>query len=193
MRPAAIGALIIAAVCTLSLPARATVVKAESLEELARNSQIILRGTVTGSQTQWSDGKRAIHTFTEIAVAETLKGGHLGGAVLVRQLGGNVGEIESHVEGVAKFTPGEEVVLFLDRPMDDPTALVLHTMNASKVSFEARLGQTRAVRRFDGLALYLNRPAGGSPITELDKPEDFGTPDVFLRRVKQALKLKGTR
>ncbi len=65
-------------------------------------------------ESRWSGDGRRILTDVEIQVTETLKG-QAGGTVLVTQPGGRVGDIGQRVSGLAAFTPGEEVVLFLER------------------------------------------------------------------------------
>ncbi|WP_257456144.1 hypothetical protein [Archangium lipolyticum] len=101
-------------VLLLSLSAGATTMLRADLPELARSADTIVHGTVRRMESRWSGDGRRIVTDVEIQVTETLKG-QAGGTVLVTQPGGRVGDIGQRVSGLASFTPGEEVVLFLER------------------------------------------------------------------------------
>lgn len=104
-------------VLLLSLAAGATTLLRADLPELAQTSDAIVHGTVRRVESRWSGDGRRIVTDVEIQVTEALKGqaGQAGGTVLVTQPGGRVGDIGQRVSGLAAFTPGEEVVVFLER------------------------------------------------------------------------------
>jgi hypothetical protein len=111
--PTALRALL-PAVLLLSLSASATTMLRADLPELTRSADTIVHGTVRRMESRWSGDGRRILTDVEIQVTETLKG-QAGGTVLVTQPGGRVGDIGQQVSGLASFTPGEEVVVFLER------------------------------------------------------------------------------
>ncbi|MBM7115009.1 hypothetical protein [Archangium primigenium] len=95
-------------------PAGATTLLRAELPELAQSSDAIVHGTVRRVESRWSGDGRRIVTDVEIQVTESLKG-QPGATVLVTQPGGRVGDIGQRVSGLATFTPGEEVVVFLAR------------------------------------------------------------------------------
>jgi hypothetical protein len=101
-------------VLLLSLSASATTMLRADLPELAQTSDAIVHGTVRRVESRWSGDGRRIVTDVEIQVTEALKG-QAGSTVLVTQPGGQVGDIGQRVSGLAAFTPGEEVVVFLER------------------------------------------------------------------------------
>lgn len=101
-------------VLLLSLAASATTMLRADLPELAQTSDTIVHGTVRRVESRWSGDGRRILTDVEIQVTEALKG-QAGSTVLVTQPGGRVGDIGQKVSGLASFTPGEEVVVFLER------------------------------------------------------------------------------
>ena len=101
-------------VLLLSLAASATTMLRADLPELAQTSDTIVHGTVRRVESRWSGDGRRIVTDVEIQVTEALKG-QAGSTVLVTQPGGRVGDIGQRVSGLASFTPGEEVVVFLER------------------------------------------------------------------------------
>jgi hypothetical protein len=109
----------IAAVCTLAValgaalvcPAKATSLVRMSLPELAHAARAIVRARCLGSEARWEGGE--IWTFTRFEPLETFAGA-VPRPFVVRLIGGRVGDIASRVEGVPRFLPGEEAILFLE-------------------------------------------------------------------------------
>ncbi|WP_434381223.1 hypothetical protein [Melittangium boletus] len=106
--------VLLLAVLLPCVPAGATTLLRAELPELAQSSDAIVHGTVRRVESRWSGDGRRIITDVEIQVTESLKG-QPGATVLVTQPGGRVGDIGQRVSGLATFTPGEEVVVFLAR------------------------------------------------------------------------------
>ena len=91
-----------------------------SVAELTGFSDVVLTGDVV-SVVAGTDGSDAIYTYVTIAVDEVLKGPVVTppSQVVVKQLGGTLGTLTQVVWGQALFTPGQEVVAFLEvRPRD---------------------------------------------------------------------------
>ena len=105
--------LALASALAVASPALAAQVLATSVEELARNSEVVVRGRVLSTSARWSEGR--IYTYAEIQVATSIRGAAPARLTAVTP-GGVVGEVGQRVDGAALFTPGEEVVLFLGRP-----------------------------------------------------------------------------
>ncbi len=113
--PSGVWVVALLAVTALSETAQASTILKQAVEELARKSAVIARGRVVRAQSRWSgDGMRII-TDVELAVSETLKGSP-GARVRVTQPGGRVGDIAQTVSGLAAFSEGEEVLVFLGDP-----------------------------------------------------------------------------
>jgi len=167
----------------------ATVVIAMSMEEMTARSPLVVRGTVHRVDTQWAEGRTKIWTYSEVVVHETLKGtGRT--SVLVKQPGGVMGTIAERVSGAAVFTPGEDVVLFLEPAVDEPNAFVPFAMSAAKVSLVNKGGKRLAVRDLSGVPLV--SPGKRGVIWPVDELETLGFEDVFLARIRAAAK-GGTR
>lgn len=99
-------------VCCCSL--RATTIEKMSLARMVDVAPIIIHARCISNSTAWDAGD--IWTFTTFSVLETWKaasGASIPAQVTVRLLGGTVGQLTSHVSGVPRFQPGQEVVLFL--------------------------------------------------------------------------------
>jgi len=94
----------------------ATSVIPMSVEQLTVSSSEVVRARALSSQSSW-DGEHAhIYTFTRFQSLETLKGS-ASSEIVVRQMGGRVGNIEQRVSGVRRWNAGDESVLFL-RPSE---------------------------------------------------------------------------
>ncbi len=98
----------------IGLPVGATTLLRTDVAELSSASDTIVQGTVRRVQSRGSGDGRRIVTDVEIEVTDTLKG-QPGGTVLVTQPGGKVGDIGQVVHGLATFSPGEEVIVFLEK------------------------------------------------------------------------------
>jgi hypothetical protein len=105
---------LLAALLLLGLPAAATTMLRMDLPVMAQGSDTVVHGTVRRVESRWSGDRRRILTDVEIEVTEALKG-QPGSTVLLTQPGGKMGDIGQVVHGTASFTPGEEVVVFLER------------------------------------------------------------------------------
>ena len=116
MRPLPFRCSALAALALAVLPAgaRATSAIALDLPSLAGGSDAGVHGRVTRVQSRWTRDGHLIVTDVEIAVVETLKG-PAAQTVVVVQPGGQVGDIGQVVSGLASFSEGEEVVVFLER------------------------------------------------------------------------------
>ncbi len=165
--------------------ALATVVLSMSMEEMTARVPLVVHGTVHRVDVQWDDGRAKIWTHTEVVVRETLKGSPRT-TVLVKQPGGVVGAVGQQVSGAAQFTPGEEVVLFLEPAVDEPNAFVPMAMSASKVTLGLVRGVKVARRDLSGLAFARQGQRG--VVQPVDETETLGTAEGFLARVRLAVK-----
>jgi hypothetical protein len=90
----------------------ATTLKRMSITDLSRAAHTVVRARCVANTTQWNSGE--IWTYTTFDVEETWKGS-ASAEITVRLLGGTAGNLTSTVSGVPRFSPGEELVLFLER------------------------------------------------------------------------------
>src|SRR5689334_15048910 len=95
-----------------ALPALATVAVLTSDADLTRSSRVILEGEVLSAMSQWEGD--VIYTYVEVSVGRVLKGRLRGATVVVKQMGGTVGEVSWILHGTPVFKKGERVLLFLD-------------------------------------------------------------------------------
>ncbi|MCA3013178.1 MAG: hypothetical protein INH41_12355 [Myxococcaceae bacterium] len=110
--------LILGGAITLALPALSTTLIALDVPALTRAADVVVRGTVVRVEPRWTKDRARIVTDTEILVAQTYKGNVAGQTVVAMQPGGVVGDLGQKVHGVATFSLGDEVLVFLERRGD---------------------------------------------------------------------------
>lgn len=177
------GALALGTLAALAGTARGATVLRLTFEELTTRADAVVHGRVVGSTPRLDAGKGRISTFTEVEVTEAVKGAP-GKKVMVRQPGGEVGGIGQSVAGAARFAPGEEVVLFLQRAPDDASVFHVLSMSAGKVRLEQKRDARRAVRDLDGIHFPDQPQATGG--VKVVSSEDLGDAGQFLARLRAA-------
>jgi hypothetical protein len=100
------------ALALLAQSAAATIVLRVTVEDLAEKATLIVSGEVTEASARWTDDRATINTYVQIRVDKVVKG-QADGTVEVTCPGGAVGDKRVAVEGVPKFTVGEQVFVFL--------------------------------------------------------------------------------
>ncbi len=103
--------LALCSVAMISAPAAATTLAQMSLGQLTQAAKVVVRARFLSGSSNWRRGE--IWTISRFQVLETFKG-KIPAEITVRMIGGRVGKVESIVDGVPHFRPGEQVVLFLD-------------------------------------------------------------------------------
>ncbi len=95
-------------------PAEASISVLLSLDELVAASTFVVVGTPGERRSQWEEtpsGKRIV-TYTTLKVDRSITGS-AGSEIVVRTLGGTVGDIGQAVSGEAQLARGSKAVLFL--------------------------------------------------------------------------------
>jgi hypothetical protein len=96
------------------ITAYATSVVVPSDDELVVGARAIVRGTVTAVNSRYDEQHKAIFTYVTLQVRDVLKGDLQPGEVTLKEPGGVVGDQGSMIFGTPSFTPGENVLLYLD-------------------------------------------------------------------------------
>ena len=108
------GTLVFAAGLLAAAPeAQATSLKKMTTVEMVDAADLIVRGTVAETWTEVGENGR-IWTRAQVDVQKTYKGEQGLETIVVDQLGGQYAGVTMHVEGAARFSHGEEIVIFLD-------------------------------------------------------------------------------
>lgn len=153
------------AALAIASPALGAQAVATSVEDLARNSDVVVRGRVLSTVARWSEGR--IYTFAEVQVAASLRGAAPSRLTAVTP-GGVVGDVGQRVDGAAVFTPGEEVVLFLDR--SEHGAWQVSDLSQGKFAVEGKLARPDT-SRLDLVGTKVRageRRAEAMPLSELE-------------------------
>ncbi len=88
-------------------------------EQLIGFSNVILTGRVVDITSGWDTSVNSIYTYVHVDVDDVLKGAMSSQRVIVKQLGGVVGDVGLAVSDQPAFVIGEDVLLFLEiRPRD---------------------------------------------------------------------------
>jgi hypothetical protein len=122
-----------------------TAVMRLTLEDLSREADTIVLGTVTGRVSAWNDRRTAIQTDVTVTIEETIKGSP-GAEITFRVAGGIVGDIGMRTSTAPVLHDGDQVVLFLNTG-GVPTSVVGHHQGALTVQdgTVAKDGQRLAV------------------------------------------------
>lgn len=152
----------------LGLSAGATTMLRTDVAELTYAADAVVQGTVRRVESRWSGDHRRIITDVEIQVTEALKG-EPGSTVIVTQPGGHVDGIGQVVHGLASFTPGEEVVVFLERRGKDAFQVSAMSQGKFRVQRSADGKTVLAVPESTGDSLLLD------PVTHQPTPSAMKT------------------
>ncbi len=85
------------------------------VKSMSENADLILTGKVLEQTSSWNSDNTRIYTEATIRVEEYLKGTNNGGSVVVRYLGGEVGDVGELYSHMPRFENEEEILVFLKR------------------------------------------------------------------------------
>jgi hypothetical protein len=158
----------------------ATTMLEQDVTALAKSAAVVVRARVLASEARWTADRARIVTDTELEVLEAWKGAPAA-RIVVMQPGGIVGELGQKVDGVARFEPGEEVVVFLE-PRGDRFSVAGMTQGAFHLARSSD-GKTVFARQALDEALLLD-PVTRQPVAG---PSTVLTVEQLKARVAQAL------
>jgi hypothetical protein len=104
---------------------QATTVVMLNDEDLAVSSRAIVRGKVAAIESRFDDSHKRIYTYVTIDIKSLLKGNLNNRQIVIRQLGGRVGDYIQLIYGAPEFKVGEKVFLFLNTA-DDGALRIAH-------------------------------------------------------------------
>jgi hypothetical protein len=138
-------------------PAEASVARAISMNELIQRSRSVVLGVPLAAQSEWTEigGSRRIVTLTRVRVDEHIARSKPDAEILVRTLGGRVGNLGQLVHGEAELHHNEACMLFLHD--DEPGLASVTAMAQGHYPLVADTGG-RWLKKSPGLAKLVMAP-----------------------------------
>mgnify|MGYP005841120653 CR=1 FL=1 len=131
--------LVILGVLFVTQTATGLTIKEASLEELTSESVLVVRGTIVEQFSQWDADHRNIYTYNTMEIQQVLRGNISSETVMVRELGGTVGEVTAEVNGLRYLNTGDDVILFL-RETDENNVYKIHSFTLGKFNIVSEGG-----------------------------------------------------
>jgi Matrixin len=172
--------------CLFSLPVKATTAVMLTDAELIMNSRLIVSGRVASVTSAWDDAGAIVWTYVEILTDRVLKGEMTEGTIVLKQLGGTVGETGMRVSGQPGFRAGERVLLYLNSGADGS----LHSAHGFMGKF--------SIREDTSGTAFVERAIGANEIEFLG-PANVGEVtnqaplDVYVEKIRHTLRREAAR
>jgi hypothetical protein len=123
----------------LALPLAASQFMEMTFDQVARESQLIARGTVVDTFSAWDDAHEVIYTYATLRVHRYFGESAGPDTVTIREVGGTVDGYTQEAIGFPAIRRGENVVFMLSR-WDDSTDYRIHAFNQGKYLVRNRGG-----------------------------------------------------
>jgi len=123
----------------LALPLSASQFIRAPFDQVARESALIVRGSVEQTWTAWDDAHEVIFTYANVRVSRYFGEATGPDLVVVREVGGTVGDYTQEAIGFPAIRNGEQVVLFLSK-WEDGADYRIHAFNQGKYLVRDRDG-----------------------------------------------------
>ncbi len=143
-------ALLFLAACG-GIPLPATTLARLDLQQLARAADAVARVRCTDSASYLERG--SVWTHTQFTVIETLKGAPPA-QLTVRLPGGRSGHILVSIEGVPRFRPGEEGVLFLEKLATEDYSVTAWALGAFRIRRNEQTGVETVTQDSSAVAVF---------------------------------------
>jgi len=178
--------LVTACVLGFASASWSAVVERLSVEDLARGADAIVVARVVATSAAWNEGRTKIYTFTTLEVSDALKGGPAG-RVVVKELGGAVGDIAMEASGAPRFSAGEEVLVFLRRDSEGAYRTRGLAQGKMRLLREPETGRTYAQADVSGLVW--TETAGGRELRPANQPSpQTNAKRLYLDELKERIR-----
>ena len=172
----------------LSSSGSASILRMLSNKELINSSDSIVVGDVVDEYSAWDPSGRFIVTYTKIQVVDDVMGTEGGSReIIIRHLGGRVGNREMEVHGGAKFMIGEKTLLFLKKQSSGFKDVLGLSQGKFKILKDSLTGSEFAVNPKDPEIKFLD-----SNFKTVEDPDGQSRKPVsltdFIQEIKKELK-----
>lgn len=151
--------------------ASATTIVVPTDDELFAASRAVVSGRVAEIRSRRVDGGRAISTYVTVDVEAVLAGDAATGRIVLKEMGGRVGDDFTIVYGAPEYTVGERVLLYLDTDGDGAWRTTM--MFAGKFSVVSRDGRDHVARRRGGEGVFEVEPASNGATTDAAPYDEY--------------------
>jgi len=167
--------------------AQATTVVMPSDTEMIVNSRLIVTARVISVTSAWDDQRSMVWTYVELLVDRKLKGELPDRTIVLKQMGGAVGDSGVYVFGQSRFAAGEHVLLYLNSAKDGSLHVAHVFAGKFSVMSDARSGGEFVERRYDADEIALLERSTSNDVT------DRAPFDDYIRQIRQTLKRESNR
>jgi hypothetical protein len=94
------------------------------IKNLSEGADMIVTGKVVNQKSEWNSDKSKIYTNVTIQVDEFLKGSNNQNRIVIKNLGGEVGNVGETYSHVPTFQDDEDVLLFVKKSTKDESLRV---------------------------------------------------------------------
>jgi hypothetical protein len=122
-----------------AMPLSASQFVEQSFDQVAREARFVVRAHVVETWSAWDDAHEIIYTYATLRVSRYF--GEMTGpdTLVVREVGGTVGDYVQEAVGFPAIRSGEQVVMFLS-PWEGSSDLRIHAYNQGKYLVRNRRG-----------------------------------------------------
>jgi hypothetical protein len=184
----------VAAICLalvvfdLGATTNATVLKKLTEAEMASRAQRILIGRCTSVRSEWNEDRTKIFTYVTVSPENSLKGNQDSDEIVVKQLGGIVGDTGMHVEGSSIFEKDDEVFLYLERDREGFQRVVGFSQGMFTIKTDANSGKKVLYKKQIKAARYRDGSIRRR-IVEIRSDKDLSL-DEYTNRIRTILQRK---
>jgi hypothetical protein len=155
--------------------------------DLVVGARSIVTGRVLSLSSGFNPNRTDISTYVRLRVDEVLKGDLADGEIVLREPGGRDGDTVEVVFGTPEFTPGEQVLLYLDTWPDG--SLRVYQMFLGKFSISTDAGTRRSIvtRQPHGSDVEIIKSKSAGPVT------DAMELSMYRRMISETLSVEAER
>jgi hypothetical protein len=166
---------------------RATTVAMIPDDDLIVSSRVIVTGTVMSTTSAWDDTGSAVWTYVEVLTDRVLKGNVSQKRIVLKQLGGSVGESGLRVFGQASFSLGERVLLYLNSGPDGTLHAAHNFIGKFSIKQTASDGREFVERSADSSEVEILAQSGDAKVT------NSAPLDEYIGKIQNTLQTEAHR
>ncbi len=129
---------LVAMLLALAIPMTASQFENVAFDQIAREANLVVRGHVLDTWSQWDDSHEVIYTYATVRVTRYFGETTGPDVLMVREVGGTVDGYTMEAIGFPMIRRGEQIVAFLS---EDGSNYRIHAYNQGKYLVRQRMGR----------------------------------------------------